>query len=174
MNELHLHQLWKSKRLPFHLLSTTNQQNISIIEVGEYNTGSGPDFFNGQIEINGVRIAGNIEMHLKSSDWYAHGHQNDRAYDNVILHVVYQYDKPVFINDKEVLTLELGDLVYWLGNSLPSFSNTKIACGNELAISNVLTEQLFNDWIGKQSVFSPINIKFKLSSKRLWKVLDVR
>ena len=142
MNELHLHQLWKSKRLPFHLLTTTNQKSIAIIEVGEYNTGSGPDFFNGQIEVDGIRLIGNIEMHLKSSDWYAHGHQNDRAYDNVILHVVYQHDKSVLINGREVLTLELGDLVYWLGNKLPDFSTDNIPCGNELAASKYFPDQL--------------------------------
>ncbi len=135
MNELNLHQLWKSKRLPFHLLTTTNYQSIVILDVGEYNTASGPDFFNGQIEVDGIRLAGNIEIHLKSSDWYAHGHQNDHAYDNVILHVVYQHDKPVFVNGKELLTVELGDLVHWLGDQLPSFSVSKIPCGNQIAVS---------------------------------------
>lgn len=142
MNELHLHQLWKSKRLPFHLLTTTNQKSITIVEFGEYNTDSGPDFFNGQIEIDGIRLAGNIEMHLKSSDWYAHGHQNDKAYDNVILHVVYRHDKPVFIDGKELLTLELGDLVFWLGNKLPEFAASKIICGDELPTSSYFFNQL--------------------------------
>lgn len=142
MNELHLHQLWKSKRLPFHLLTTTNCQSIAILNVGEYNTASGPDFFNGQIEVNGIRLAGNIEMHLKSSDWYAHGHQNDRAYDNVILHVVYEHDKSVFVNGKELLTVELGDLVHWLGNELPSFATSKIPCGNQVAVSQKIHGQL--------------------------------
>lgn len=142
MNELHLHQLWQSKRLPFHLLTTTNRQSITILNVGEYNTASGPDFFNGQIEVNGIRLAGNIEMHLKSSDWYAHGHQNDRAYDNVILHVVYQHDKPVFVNGKELLTVELGNLVHWLGNELPSFAASKIPCSNQIAVSEKVRGQL--------------------------------
>lgn len=142
MTELHLHQLWRSKRLPFHQLYTTDQKAIAVIHVGEYNTGSGPDFFNGQIEVDGLRLSGNIEMHLKSSDWYAHGHQNDRAYDNVILHVVHHYDTPVLINGKEVLTLELGELVYWLGKELPGFAASPIPCGDQLSGSGNLPGQL--------------------------------
>lgn len=142
MNELYLHQLWKLKRLPFHLLATTDHQTLIVLDVGEYNMASGPDFFNGQIEVDGMRLVGNIEMHLKSSDWYVHGHQNDRAYDNVILHVVLQHDKPVFVNGKELLTLELGDFVHWLGNELPAFSATKIACSDQIADSVKLSEQL--------------------------------
>lgn len=96
-----------------HLLKTTNNEPLRILHVGMYNTGSGPDFFNGRIELNQLQHSGNIEMHVKSSDWYAHGHHEDPAYDNVILHVVYEHDKLVFIEGIPIPTIELKDLIDW-------------------------------------------------------------
>lgn len=65
---------------------------------------SGPDFFNAQLKINGQLWAGNIEIHIKSSDWYVHNHEQDSAYDNVIIHVVWEDDMPIFRNDNSQLT----------------------------------------------------------------------
>jgi hypothetical protein len=111
MNEHYLHFLWKNKRLPLHLLKTTEGKEVRIRHIGFYNTGSGPDFFNGKIELDGVVHSGNIEMHVKSSDWYAHGHQHDDAYNNVILHVVYEHDKLVFVEGIPLPTVELKELI---------------------------------------------------------------
>lgn len=111
MNEHYLHLLWRTKRLPLHLLKTTNGEPVRILHVGFYNTASGPDFFNGKIEIGGLVHSGNIEMHLKSSDWYAHNHQLDEAYNNVILHVVYEHDKLVFIEGVPIPTVELKEYI---------------------------------------------------------------
>ncbi len=73
-----------------------------------HNTNSGPDFFNGHLEIDGQMWAGNIEIHIKASHWFSHKHQQDSAYDNVILHVVWKYDTPVMRTDNsEVPTIEL-------------------------------------------------------------------
>jgi len=111
MNELYLHLLWRMKRLPMHLLKTIDDQELRILHVGFYNTASGPDFFNGRIELEGIQHGGNIEMHIKSSDWYAHGHQFDEAYNNVILHVVYEHDRLVFIEGIPIPTLELKQFI---------------------------------------------------------------
>lgn len=111
MNEQYLHLLWRTKRLPLHLLKTIDGRDIRILHVGFYNTASGPDFFNGSIELDGLRHNGNIELHVKSSDWYAHGHQSDEAYNNVILHVVYEHDKLVFIEGVPIPTLELKQFI---------------------------------------------------------------
>lgn len=111
MNEHYLHLLWRTKRLPMHLLRTTDNRPLHITQVGFHNPASGPDFFNGQIELDGLRHSGNIELHVKSSDWYVHGHQSDPAYNNVILHVVYEYDREVLINGTPVPTLELKPLI---------------------------------------------------------------
>ncbi len=107
MNENYLHQIWKNKRLPFHQLKLVSGQDFTLLHQGVHNNESGPDFFCGKVKINDLIWYGNIEIHVKSSDWYLHKHQFDRAYDNVILHVVLENDKQVFINDRELPTLEL-------------------------------------------------------------------
>lgn len=87
-------------------------ETIAILKLGEHNHNSGPDFFNAQLSIDGQLWAGNVEIHLKSSDWYVHGHEKDKAYDNVILHVVWEHNTEVFRSDNSVIpTLELKPLV---------------------------------------------------------------
>ncbi len=76
------------------------------------NLHAGPDFFDARIEVSGQLWAGNVEMHLKSSDWYAHHHETDINYDNVILHVVWDDDMEVFRKDgSRIPTLELKNVV---------------------------------------------------------------
>lgn len=108
MTEVYLHHIWKDKRLPFHNLKPINAFNILVKNVGVYNENQkGPDFHLGCVQIDGVDIYGNIEIHVKSSDWYKHNHHKDEAYNNVILHVVYEYDKPVIQNGFLIPTIEL-------------------------------------------------------------------
>tara|TARA_B100000508_G_scaffold75230_1_gene58586 strand:+ start:46885 stop:48153 length:1269 start_codon:yes stop_codon:yes gene_type:complete len=107
MNESYLHFLWKSKRFDSRNLKLVCGRTINILNVGWHNPDAGPDFFNGTVDIDGIKWTGNIEIHIRSSDWYAHQHQKDDAYNNVILHVVYEYNKPVYIKEKEVPTLVL-------------------------------------------------------------------
>src|SRR5688572_30159172 len=63
MNEQYLHLLWRTKRLPMHLLKTIDDKDLRILHIGVYNTASGPDFFNGRIELDGLQHSGNIELH---------------------------------------------------------------------------------------------------------------
>ncbi|WP_299610013.1 DUF2851 family protein [uncultured Aquimarina sp.] len=111
MNEDFLHYLWKYKKIDFLQLLTTDSQRLVIQRVGDHNlTRSGPDFFNSQIIIDHQKWAGNVEIHLKSSDWYVHHHEIDPAYDNVILHVVWEHDVEVFRRDNsKIPTLQLKD-----------------------------------------------------------------
>lgn len=112
MREDLLHFIWKYKKLQLVDLFTTNEELVSIIRVGTHNHLSGPDFFNAQVRVDGQLWAGNIEIHIKSSDWYAHRHEEDSNYDNVILHVVWDEDAPVFRKDgSEIPTLQLKDYV---------------------------------------------------------------
>ncbi|MDR0802387.1 DUF2851 family protein [Fluviicola sp.] len=113
MNEHYLHFLWKNKRLPLHQLQTIDGEKMEILHVGFYNPDSGPDFFNGQIRIDQVTHSGNIEMHVRSSDWNLHRHQHDPAYFNVILHVVYEHDQLIFIEGIPIPTVELKALIDW-------------------------------------------------------------
>ena len=95
MQENFLHYLWRTRRLDFSDLKTTKGETIEIIDFGEYNTNAGPDFLNATLRIGDMIWAGNVEMHIQSSDWYAHGHQHDEAYKNVILHVVFEENMPI-------------------------------------------------------------------------------
>jgi hypothetical protein len=83
-------------------LRTVNGERISIIDVGNHNTNAGPDFLNAKIKIENLTWVGNVEIHVNSSDWIRHKHQNDKAYNNVILHLVY--------NDDKVIDTERGDI----------------------------------------------------------------
>lgn len=112
MREDLLHFIWKTKKLPLDNLVTVDGQKLFVQDFGQHNHNSGPDFFNAKLEINGQLWAGNVEMHLKASDWYAHGHETDANYNNVILHVVWEDDISVFRKDKtEIPTLELKNTI---------------------------------------------------------------
>lgn len=112
MKEDFLHYLWKFKKFDTLHLKTSNKQEITIISVGQYLEQAGPDFFNAQIIIGNQKWAGNVEIHLKSSDWYVHHHEKDSAYENVILHVVWEHDTEVFRkNNTEIPVLELKNYV---------------------------------------------------------------
>lgn len=112
MKEDFLHYLWKYKKWNTVDLKTTNGESIGIIQTGQYLQQAGPDFFNAQIVIGNQKWAGNVEIHLKSSDWYVHHHEKDAAYENVILHVVWEHDTEVFRkNNSEIPVLELKNYV---------------------------------------------------------------
>jgi Protein of unknown function (DUF2851) len=112
MQEDFLHYLWKHKKITVINLKTTNEEDISIVSVGQHNLNAGPDFFAAQLIIDNQLWAGNVEIHVKSSDWFVHNHETDKAYDNVILHVVWEYDTDVFRKDNTIIpTLELKQYV---------------------------------------------------------------
>jgi len=91
-----LHYVWKTKQIDLSGLQTTEGLEVMILDFGVHNHDSGPDFFNGKVIIGDTQWAGNIEMHVFSSDWEKHSHDSDPAYDSVILHVVYEEDKPAY------------------------------------------------------------------------------
>ena len=108
MKESILHYIWQFRLFPVQDLKTTDGQTVEIIDPGKPNTDAGPDFFNAKIKIDNTLWAGNIEIHSLSSDWVRHHHTTDKAYDNVILHVVNKADANVFrTNGDSVAQLEL-------------------------------------------------------------------
>ncbi|PKV49907.1 uncharacterized protein DUF2851 [Aquimarina sp. MAR_2010_214] len=113
MTEDFLQYLWKYKKFGFTNLKTTKHEELILQQVGTHNVeNSGPDFFNARLIIQGQKWAGNVEVHIKSSDWYVHNHENDPAYDNVILHVVWEDDVEVYRNDNSIIpTLQLKEYV---------------------------------------------------------------
>jgi hypothetical protein len=115
MTEEFLQFIWKYGLFERTGLFTDAGDEIKVISLGEQNQDSGPDFLNARLKIGRTTWAGNVEIHLQSSDWYAHGHKIDKAYDNVILHVVYRHDQPVTRSDGEIiptLILQCNETLY--------------------------------------------------------------
>ena len=100
LKEDFIQYLWRVKKIYLHDLKTTQGETIEIIDVGRHNTNAGPDFLNAKIKIGKILLVGNIEMHLRSSEWIKHKHQNDLAYQNVILHVVLVEDEIIYHGNK--------------------------------------------------------------------------
>lgn len=98
-----LHYVWKHKIFPLTPLQTTSGQPVEVIDPGLPNMNAGPDFFNAKLKIDGTLWVGNVEIHTQASDWFRHGHERDKAYDNVILHIVEESDCEVYHTDGEVV-----------------------------------------------------------------------
>lgn len=92
MKEDLLHYIWRYSLYDTARLCTTAGEPVQIIKPGLYNTDAGADFTNARIRIGETLLAGNVEIHVHQRDWYTHGHHHDAAYNNVILHVVYDTD----------------------------------------------------------------------------------
>lgn len=112
MKEDFLHYIWQNGFFRHDHLRTNQSKALTIINKGQHNTNAGPDFLNAQIKIDGILWVGNVEIHKSASDWYAHGHEKDPAYDNIILHIVYEDNMPVYnSNNVQIPTLELSKIV---------------------------------------------------------------
>lgn len=168
MNESYLHYLWVNKKIPFIHLQTAQKESLEILNFGQYLQLSGPDIFNAQIRLNKQVWAGNIEIHVKSSDWYLHNHEMDQAYDNVILHVVWEHDTPVFRSDNsEVSTLELKSIIQ--SDDFEKYKNLIkpkkwINCEDQLVLIDkyfldTLKEKLFIERLERKAT----EIEFRLS-----------
>lgn len=98
-----LHFVWKFKLFDFKNLETELGDAFELLSVGIHNKHAGPDFEQAKIKIADTNWAGSVEIHIKSSDWDKHNHAVDAAYNNVILHVVYENDRAVFRQDGTAL-----------------------------------------------------------------------
>ena len=87
-----LHYVWKHKLLPIKELHTDHGETVEVIDPGLHNNDAGPDFFNAKVRIDGTLWVGNVEIHERATDWFAHHHDSDPRYDNVILHVCHVID----------------------------------------------------------------------------------
>lgn len=87
-----LHYVWRHKIFPLKPLRTTAGQPVEVIDPGLPNHHAGPDFFNAKLKIDGTLWVGSVEIHTLASHWMRHGHDRDRNYDTVILHVVGEAD----------------------------------------------------------------------------------
>lgn len=151
MEEL-LHYVWGHRLIPSAALVTSDGRRVQIIDPGLLNNNAGPDFFNAKVKIDGRVWCGNVEIHVRASDWFRHGHDSDPAYDSVILHVVQHDDCPVHRSD--------GQLIPQLGMACsPDFvqryaafvgtSAGKLPCAD--AIANMEPLHL-RDWIDSMAI----------------------
>lgn len=149
MKEDFLHYVWQYKLFSLIDLKTAQKEKVIIVKSGESNQNSGPDFLNAQIKINDVLWCGNVEIHLKSSDWYLHNHENDVNYETVILHVVWEEDVAVFNkNNLQIPTLVLEELIskYVLVNYRKLYSKEVrwIPCEKQIV---EVDSFLMNNWL---------------------------
>lgn len=91
--------IWKLRLFTQTGLTTLDGLPLQILHTGIHNNNAGPDFTAARIRIGDTLWAGNVELHLKTSDWYRHGHQHNQQYDNVVLHVVFQNDMQELTTD---------------------------------------------------------------------------
>ncbi|WP_347374318.1 DUF2851 family protein [Aequorivita sp. Q41] len=168
MKEDFLHYVWKLQKFEGREFQTSNNEKLYVKKQGSHNFSAGPDFFNSQIELADQLWAGNVEIHIKSSDWYAHGHEKDAAYDNVILHVVWKHDTEIYRKDGTVIpTLVLKNLIpeNTLERYQKLFSKEKkwINCENDFA---GVDQFVIDNWL-ERLYFERLQKKEKLILKEL-------
>lgn len=163
MREDLLYHLWKFQKFETDALMTADGQSLKVFNAGMLNELSGPDFFNAKLQIGEQIWAGNVEMHLRSSDWYSHHHELDPNYDNVILHVVWEHDSDIFRRDNSVIpTLILSDKVdqevLIAYNLLLEKDHLKLNCENEF---KDFTDFQVEHWL-ERLYFERLEVKSRL------------
>ena len=155
MNENLLQYLWKYKIFSKLEFKDTDGNPIEILDFGTLNTNSGPDFSLAKIKTKNIVLAGNIEIHVKSSDWYFHNHNLQKDYQSVILHVVYFNDTDVSeLKEAGIPTLELKDYI------------------NEKILAKYQTLENQYQFIPCESIFDASKVPFLFSEETLLKKLD--
>ena len=168
MKEEFLHYIWKYKLFSSVAIKTTEGEHISILKAGDYNTNAGPDFLNAQLKIGTQLWGGNVEIHLNSSDWYLHRHEEDANYDATILHVVWEHDEAVFMkNNTPLPVLELkGKIASELLENYNNLYTSKlrwIPCENEI---NTISKFTMSHWL-ERLYFERLESKSKFINELL-------
>jgi len=149
MTEELLQFIWQEKLYHPGILHTCDGSFVEVIHPGHFNPNSGPDFFNAKIKIGSTLWAGNVEIHLRSSDWHSHRHHLDPAYNNVILHVVKEFDGPVLNQLQQqipVLSLPILDKMVESYQQLMS-EQTILPCAGVIARMNPPDFQSWLSWL---------------------------
>ncbi|MDN6280336.1 MAG: DUF2851 family protein [Psychroflexus sp.] len=177
MNEDFLHYVWQYQKFDTLHLKTTKGEALHVIQKGQHNkSGSGPDFKEAILKIGDQKWAGQVEIHRQSSDWYAHHHERDTNYDNVILHAVWYDDVEVFdANQNPIPTLIISDCVQSKAlenyQALLSHSGQRwINCANDF---HSFSDFTFENWlerlyIERLEVKSQVIQQLLAASKNHW------
>jgi len=162
MKEEFLHFIWQNGYFEHERLKTTQSEKIQVVNRGMSNANAGPDFLNAQILINDILWVGHIEIHKQATDWYAHGHEKDPAYDNVVLHIVCDDNMPVYnSNNVQIPTLEL-----------TKFFDKNILRNYNRLIKNKAILRCQND-LKHVDKFVIVNFKYRLFIERLENKYDI-
>lgn len=147
MKEDFLYYLWEN-RLLTGTLTTSQGELVEVVNPGYRNNDSGPDFLEARVKVGGQLWAGHVEIHVKTSDWRRHGHQDDKAYRNVVLHVVYCHDE--MVNEIPVMELK-GHFDVALYHQYHELVNAQrwIACERQLHEVLPFTK---NTWLERMAV----------------------
>lgn len=154
MNEAFLQYIWQQNLFTPKVYQSSSGEEIEVIDPGTLNTDAGPDFFNGKVKINGTVWAGNIEIHLNSSDWKKHNHHTDPAYNNVILQVVLKANEETFTSkDNRVPTIEVSVPQNLMENYTKLLSNKKwVPCNDNISIVDAFTKGLLIEKLGVERI----------------------
>ncbi len=138
--------IWRTGSFRQSGLKTTCGKEIRILSPGMQNINAGPDFFNAKIRIGNTLWAGNVEVHLNSSDWEKHGHHLNGAYNNVILHVVTHEDTDTFTcrgRKVETLKLDIPDSLLPFFKELQT-NETWLACQDHI---HLVSDRQLKGWL---------------------------
>lgn len=132
-SEEFLQYVWHKHYFSHSELKTTNNQPVKLIHPGIWNRNQGPDFLDGRVQIGQVKLAGHIEIHLHSQDWYRHKHHLDPGYNGCILHVVFESNGVAILRQDGSVVPELVlkthiDSTLWHKYDQLRLSEDKIAC----------------------------------------------
>ena len=142
-----MHYVWQYRLIPADSLVTVDGRRITVLDTGRHNTDAGPDFFNAKIRIGDRIWAGDIEIHVRASDWHRHNHDGDPAYDSVILHVVDSDDQPIRRANGEVIpqmTMQCSPQFHQRYSRLVDRSDIDLPCASEIPAIHPLH---LNSWI---------------------------
>jgi len=173
MKEDLIHLVWKMKKFNLQDLKTAEGETILIKNFGFHNHDAGPDFLNAEIKIGDKTWHGSVEMHVRASEWQTHKHQHDKAYNNVILHVVYKNDKAVYnANGLPLATLVLENRI--TQNTIYNYDKLKssltwVPCANQLKQYLLRQEDKFKNNVFLERLLVE---RLETKSKRVLALLD--
>lgn len=170
LNEKLLYIIWQFKIFTKYPLATISGKPLEIIYSGDLNSDAGPDFINARIIIDGIQLAGNIEIHQKTSDFLKHAHHQDKNYHSLILHIVYEHDVDIQMpHHVEVLELKnyISNDVIQQYHSLINFKQVP-SCIN---MWDTLDEFYIQHWLQRMLV-EKLEIKYQQIQKYFDKTKD--
>ena len=164
MQEDFLHFVWRFQHFDKQHLTTTDGKPLQILQTGKVNTDAGADFSEARVVIDGLTWAGTVEIHLRSSDWQHHRHDTNAAYENVVLHVVWQHDKAIFRQDATPLpTLELDGKV-----------NSHLLARYKSLLANALAIPCQAEWQSVEAIYKWQMLDFALMQRLEQKAAGVQ